>query len=133
MSFASLDRQVATFGKQLISEVSLSGDEAAHVASTIALGRRDAGGRAGSCGSSRLVLSAGRVLGREFLRAVDHCIAAIRRRPQAYQVVVRRTRRALLRRFPYGVFFEVLGGEIVVYAVFHGARDPRAWERRTNA
>jgi hypothetical protein len=31
------------------------------------------------------------------------------------------------------VFFEVLAGEIIVYAVFHGARDPRAWKRRTNA
>jgi plasmid stabilization system protein ParE len=74
-----------------------------------------------------------RTLGREFLRAVDHCIAAIRRHPEAYQLVDRRMRRALLHRFPYGVFFEVLAEEIIVYAVFHGARDPRAWKRRTNA
>jgi plasmid stabilization system protein ParE len=74
-----------------------------------------------------------RPLGREFLRAVDRCISAIRRHPDAYQRVDHRMRRALLRRFPYAVFFEVLGGEIIVYAVFHGARDPRAWKRRTNA
>jgi putative addiction module component (TIGR02574 family) len=74
-----------------------------------------------------------RVLGRDFLRALDQCIAAIRRHPQAYQLVDRKMRRALLRRFPYGVFFEVLAGEIIVYGVFHGARDPRAWKRRTNA
>jgi hypothetical protein len=42
-------------------------------------------------------------------------------------------RRALLRRFPYGVFFEVAETEIVVYAVFHCARDPRAWRRRSDA
>jgi hypothetical protein len=47
-------------------------------------------------------------LGREFLRAVDTCFAAIRRRPQAYQLVDREIRRALLSRFPYAVFFEVL-------------------------
>jgi toxin ParE1/3/4 len=74
-----------------------------------------------------------RALGREFLRAVDACFAAIRRNPEAYQVIERKVRRALLRRFPYGVFFEVLADYIVVYAVFHGARDPRAWKRRTDA
>lgn len=74
-----------------------------------------------------------RTLGREFLRTVDTCFAAIRRNPEAYQLIDRRIRRALLRRFPYGVFFEVLADDIVVYAVFHAARDPHAWKRRTDA
>ena len=39
-------------------------------------------------------------------------------------------RRALLRRFPYAVFYEIGAVEIVVYAVFHCARNPRAWKRR---
>lgn len=68
--------------------------------------------------------------GREFLAAVDTAIAAIRRHPTAYQLVDPTMRRALLRRFPYGIFFEVAGTEIIVYAVSHGARDPRSWRRR---
>lgn len=73
--------------------------------------------------------------GREsrFLRAVDMCLASIQRHPEAHQLVDRRMRRALLRRFPYAVFFEVGKVEIVVYAVFHCARDPRAWRRRRDA
>jgi plasmid stabilization system protein ParE len=39
-------------------------------------------------------------------------------------------RRALLRRFPYAIFFEVARTEIIIYAVFHGARDPQSWRRR---
>ena len=39
-------------------------------------------------------------------------------------------RRALLQRFPYAVFYEVGAVDIVVYAVFHCARNPRAWKRR---
>jgi plasmid stabilization system protein ParE len=39
-------------------------------------------------------------------------------------------RRALLRRFPYGIFFEIERAEIMIYAVFHGARDPKRWRRR---
>ena len=72
-------------------------------------------------------------LGGQFLRAVDTCVAAIRRHPEAYQLVDRKMRRALLRRFPYAVFFEVEGAEILVYAVFHCARDPRSWKRRRDA
>jgi len=69
-------------------------------------------------------------LGAAFLGAVNTCFASIRRHPAAYQLVDPPMRRALLRRFPYAVFYEVGSVEIVVYAVFHGARNPRAWKRR---
>jgi plasmid stabilization system protein ParE len=65
-----------------------------------------------------------------FLSAVNTCIASIRRHPEAYQLVDPTMRRALLRRFPYAVFYEVGPVEIVVYGVFHCARNPRAWKRR---
>jgi plasmid stabilization system protein ParE len=55
-------------------------------------------------------------LAREFLQAVNTSFASIQRHPEAHQLVDRTTRRALLRRFPYAVFFEVGRMEIVVYA-----------------
>ena len=69
-------------------------------------------------------------LAADFLGAVNTCIASIRRHPEAYQLVDPTMRRALLRRFPYAVFYEVGPVEIVVYGVFHGARNPAAWKRR---
>lgn len=69
----------------------------------------------------------------QFLRAANTCLVSIRRHPETYQLVDRKMRRALLRRFPYAVFFEVTRIEIVVYAVFHCARDPRGWKRRRDA
>ncbi len=39
-------------------------------------------------------------------------------------------RRALVRRFPYEVLYEIEEDEIVVYAVYHCARDPKGWKRR---
>jgi hypothetical protein len=39
-------------------------------------------------------------------------------------------RRGLLRRFPYGVFYEHFQGTVTVYGVFHTARDPERWRRR---
>jgi len=69
-------------------------------------------------------------LAADFLAAVQACMASIRRQPDAYQLVDPTMRRALLRRFPYAVFYEVEAVDIVVYGVFHCARNPRAWRRR---
>jgi len=69
-------------------------------------------------------------LAAEFLAAVQASIASIQHHPEAYALVDPAMRRALVRRFPYAIFYEVEATEIVVYAIFHGARDPRAWKRR---
>jgi plasmid stabilization system protein ParE len=66
----------------------------------------------------------------DFVAAVNSCVTSIRRHPEAYQMVDPTMRRALLRRFPYAVFYEIGPVEIMVYAVFHCARNPRAWKRR---
>ena len=44
--------------------------------------------------------------------------------------VATEARRALLRRFPYAVYFTVDREELVVLAVLHVARDPSEWQRR---
>ncbi|MEJ7811482.1 MAG: type II toxin-antitoxin system RelE/ParE family toxin [Gemmatimonadaceae bacterium] len=69
-------------------------------------------------------------LGPAFLRAAEAVFAAVRRTPALYPVVRGRTRRALLRRFPYGVFFCEEEGEVVVLAVVHSSRDPQHWQSR---
>ena len=65
-----------------------------------------------------------------FLAAVNACLASIQRHPHAFALVDSTMRRALIRRFPYVVFYEIEPRQILVYGVFHGARDPRAWRRR---
>jgi toxin ParE1/3/4 len=44
-------------------------------------------------------------LGSEFLRAVDVVLAEIAPTPERFPVVHQTCRRALLRRFPYGIYF----------------------------
>ena len=39
-------------------------------------------------------------------------------------------RRALLRRFPYAVYFAVEADAVVVLAVLHVSREPAEWQRR---
>ncbi len=69
-------------------------------------------------------------LGEEFLSSVDACIQKICRSPEIYEIVRKTYRRALVRRFPYAVFFEYAGDMVTVFAVFHTARDPGKWRRR---
>ena len=69
-------------------------------------------------------------LGEEFLSSVDACIRAICRAPEMYPVVHETYRRALLRRFPYAVFYEHAGETVTIYSVFHTSRNPDKWRQR---
>lgn len=69
-------------------------------------------------------------LGEEFLSCVDACIEAFRRMPEMHAVVYENYRRALVRRFPYTVFYEYVEGTVTVYCVFHTSQDPEKWLRR---
>ena len=72
-------------------------------------------------------------LGDDFLRKVNDCIAAIQENPQKYPILHRQMRRALVRRFPYEIIFEIESDEIIIYAIYHCARNPEVWKHRRNA
>jgi plasmid stabilization system protein ParE len=65
-------------------------------------------------------------LGREFRDAVGAVITRIGESPFAYPERYRGARRALLRRFPYVIWYRALENVVVVLACVHGKRDPRA-------
>lgn len=69
-------------------------------------------------------------LGHQFLDEVLAVFSSIAEMPLTCQVVHRNTRRALLHRFPFGIYYRVDGDTIVVVAVMHGSRDPRRWKSR---
>ena len=69
-------------------------------------------------------------LGTAFRDSLDAAFDRILDNPNQYATVHRTIRRALVRRFPYGVFYLVEAKRIVVLAVFHGGRDPKQWRTR---
>ena len=69
-------------------------------------------------------------LGEEFLHCVDACMQLVCRVPEAYPIVQENYRRALVRRFPFAVFYEHVEESVIVYCVFHTARDPQKWRQR---
>ena len=66
-------------------------------------------------------------LGADFLGVLDAQLETIKSSPSLYGEILPGVRRALLRRFPYGMFYATKGGLISVLAVVHTARSPRRW------
>jgi hypothetical protein len=67
-------------------------------------------------------------LGAEFIATVEACLTSIQSRPLAFPMVFDKVRRALLRRFPYGIFFVMEQDIITVLACFHARRAPARFE-----
>ena len=65
-----------------------------------------------------------------FEAEIDSAFDRISERPHSYQTLQATVRRALVRKFPFSVFYRVLPEWIEVIAVLHQSRDPRTWRRR---
>jgi plasmid stabilization system protein ParE len=70
-------------------------------------------------------------LGRRFRQAIDALAERMSANPRQFLVVLKSVRRALLRRFPYALFFVVEEQTLFVIACFHASRDPLQWQNRT--
>ena len=69
-------------------------------------------------------------LGHQFLDEALSVLSTISESPLMYPMVHRNTRRALARRFPFGVYFRVEATTVVVVAIMHGSRNPHRWKSR---
>jgi hypothetical protein len=71
-------------------------------------------------------------LGEDFMSCVDACVP-VSRNPEMYLVVYENYRRALVRRFPFSVFYEYSENTVTIYCVFHNSRDPEKWRQRLDS
>ena len=69
-------------------------------------------------------------LGDVFLERVEECLRAIGRSPKAFQPVAFDARRAIVKQFPYVIFYRVEAKGIYVYSVFHTSQNPQKWMER---
>jgi len=71
-----------------------------------------------------------RGLGAEFEEGVAETVSRVAENPLAFQKVHGETRRAVLRRFPYAIYFRLTGDQVVVLAV-HGRQHEKHWQSRS--
>jgi plasmid stabilization system protein ParE len=69
-------------------------------------------------------------LGGAFRHAVDVAVASAEENPEAYAVPHRGTRRVILTKFPYGLYYVVTESNIIVVGRIHAKRHPRTWRGR---
>jgi toxin ParE1/3/4 len=69
-------------------------------------------------------------LGPAFLQAARFILGRIEEGPRQFPVVLADIRRAVLSRFPFGIFFVLEDDLATVLAVTHLHRHPSAWEGR---
>ena len=69
-------------------------------------------------------------LGYAFLEIVSSTIEAVGRNPLAYPLVYRDVHRALMRKFPFAIFFRINDKNVAVVSVMHVSRDLAKWQQR---
>ena len=70
-------------------------------------------------------------LGRFFWRELKARLIALKQDPLFPRAFgTRGFRKVRIPKFPYSAYYEMVGDEIRIHAVFHAARDPRTLEHR---
>lgn len=70
-------------------------------------------------------------LGTRFEHAMRKLFVMIGERPDSFRVEDGSVRSAFTEPFPYKVYYINLPAEVRIFAVLHGARDPRSWRSRS--
>ena len=66
-----------------------------------------------------------------FSHTIDNAISRIRNSPEAFPLAHHGTRKFVLERFPFNIFYRTGETEIVIVAVAHQKRRPGYWSSRT--
>lgn len=69
-------------------------------------------------------------LGLTFEKYFSKTIQNIQKNPLKIQIRYNQTRVAFLKKFPYGVHFNIIENEIIIVAVFHTSQSPKQWKER---
>lgn len=69
-------------------------------------------------------------LGREFALELSSSMDRIIETPRLYTELYRGIRRALIKRFPYGIYYFLNEKDIIVFAILHLGMNPTKWKDR---
>ena len=61
----------------------------------------------------------------EFIEELEDTLKRIKNNPKQYPKIRKKIRKAIVRRFPYGIFYV-----FNILAIFHFSRNPKIWKSR---
>jgi plasmid stabilization system protein ParE len=65
-----------------------------------------------------------------FAQTVQNAISRLKDAPSTFPLAERGTRKFVLQRFPFNIFYRALETEIIIVAVAHQKRRPGYWSNR---
>lgn len=68
--------------------------------------------------------------GAAFVARIREVLTRIGQMPESHAVVRNDVRRAVVRRFPFSIYYRIRPDRVEVIAVFHTSRDPSEWQTR---
>lgn len=69
-------------------------------------------------------------LGQQFVAEVKDATARILSFPEAWPRLSARTRRCVIKRFPYSLIYQLREDHVLIVAVMHMRREPQTWRSR---
>lgn len=69
-------------------------------------------------------------LGKLFARELQEIMQSIRKHPTRFPKIHKEIRKAVLKKFPYVVIYEILNDTVFVLSIFHTSRNPKIWKNR---
>ena len=66
-------------------------------------------------------------LGSQFLDVIEHTLENISHFPKMYQTIDTEIHRAVVRHFPYHIFYTIDGEDIIILGFRHSHQDPASW------
>ena len=71
-------------------------------------------------------------LGLSYIQSVREALTQLAQRPLAHPEVFEAVREFLVAKFPYAIYYRPESKQIIVFAIFHTARDPGEWRNRVD-
>ena len=70
-------------------------------------------------------------LGADFILCIEESIARIENNPKQYKTIHKTVHRALVRKFPYGIYYVINNKKIIILGVLHARKNPKHWQARS--
>jgi plasmid stabilization system protein ParE len=65
----------------------------------------------------------------DFFLQIDKSLEGIKMMPLSFPIIFKKTRKFVVKKFPFIIYFQIAGRTVQILAIFHTSRNPVDWYR----
>ncbi|MGD9931298.1 MAG: type II toxin-antitoxin system RelE/ParE family toxin [Mangrovibacterium sp.] len=65
-----------------------------------------------------------------FYKQINLSFEILKQHPESFPIVYKNVRKFFVKKFPFVIYYQLVGSAIRVIAIFHTSRDPEIWNDR---